>query len=92
MDRMKIKEILLNDIKCALKNSFNYHNVGIEIKNLNEAVDIVSNLLGEIWEEEKIHDLPYYIDISFNVVLSPQKLYVMNYLSKVYDGSFFFWY
>ncbi len=89
MDRIKIKEMLLKDIQYSLKSALNIHNVEIKIKNLIEAVDIASLLLEEFKKEERIHDILYYVEISFNVLISPQKLYVMTYLDEVYDSSFF---
>jgi len=88
MNRAEIKENLLNDIQYALRSALSIHNVEIKIKNLTEAIDIASALLEEVKNEERIHDILYYVDTSFNILISPQKLYVMTYLYELYDDSF----
>jgi hypothetical protein len=90
MDRVKIKQMLLSDVQDALKSALTIHNIEIKIKNLLEAVNIASTLLYEVEKEERIHDILFYVDISFNVLISPQKLYVMTYLYELYDDSFVF--
>jgi hypothetical protein len=89
MNRAQIKENLLSDIQYALKSALSIHNVEIKIKNLTDAVKIASVILEEVSNEERIHDILYYVDISFNVLIAPQKLYVMTYLYEPYDDSFF---
>jgi hypothetical protein len=88
MDKAKIKNMLLEDIKYSLESALTIHNIEIKIKNLLEAVDIASILLEEVQNEERIHDILYYVDTSFNILISPQKLYVMTYLYELYDDSF----
>jgi len=89
MNKLLIKENLVNDIQHSLRSALNIHNLEIKIKNLVEAVDIASTLLDEVRKEEKVHDILYYVDISFNILVSPQKLYAMTYLYEIYDDSFF---
>jgi len=81
--------MLLNDVQDSLKSAFNTHNLEIKIKNLLEAVDIASVILEEVKNEERIHDILYYVDIAFNVLIASQKFYVMTYLYEPYDDSFF---
>jgi len=88
MNKEKIKNMLLNDIKYSLESALTIHNVEIKIKNFIEAVDIASTLLEEVQNEERIHGILYYVDTSFNILISPQKLYVMTYLYELYDDSF----
>jgi hypothetical protein len=88
MNKAEIKNMLLEDIKYSLESALAIHNIEIKIKNLLEAVDIASILLEEIQNEERIHDILYYVDTSFNILISPQKLYVMTYLYELYDNSF----
>jgi hypothetical protein len=88
MSRAKIKQMLLSDVQDALKGALTIYNVEIKIKNLLDAVDVVSILLEEMQNEEKIHNILYYVDTSFNILISPQKLYVMTYLYELYDDSF----
>jgi hypothetical protein len=88
MSRAKIKQMLLSDIQDALKSALTIHNIEIKIKNLLEAVDVASILLEEVKNEERIHNILYYVDTSFNILISPQKLYVMTYLYELCDDSF----
>jgi len=89
MDKIKIKEMLFNDIQESLKNALTIHNVEIKIKNLNEVLDIVSVILEEIRNVERIEYVLHYINASFNILISLHNLYVMNYFYEVYDEGFF---
>jgi hypothetical protein len=89
MDRVKIKNMLLNDIKESLKIAPNNYNVEIKIKNLLEAVNIASAILEDLRNNEQIDDILHYVEVSFNIPISPQKLYVMSYFYEIYDDMFF---
>ncbi len=89
MDRIAIKEMLLKDIQDALKHALEKHNVEIKIKNLIEAVDIASVLLEELRNNDEIDDILHYVETSFNILISPQKLYIMSYFYEIYDDMFF---
>jgi hypothetical protein len=90
MTKAEIKEMLQKDIQEALKGAFYKHGLDIKIKNLNEALEIASTLLEEFRNEERIHEIIYYIDVSFNIPISPRKLFVMAYYYEVYDDEFSF--
>jgi hypothetical protein len=90
MTRGEIKEMLQKDIHEALKSAFYKHGLDIKIKNLNEVLEIASTLLEEFRNEERIHEIIYYIDVSFNIPIFSQKLFVMSYYYDVYEEEFSF--
>jgi hypothetical protein len=90
MTKAEIKEMLQKDIRDALKSAFDKYNLDIKIKNPDEALEIASLLLEEFRNEERIHEIIYYIDVSFNIPISPQKLFVMAYYYDIYDEEFSF--
>jgi hypothetical protein len=87
--RVEIKNMLLNNIKESLKSAPNSYNIEIKIKNLNEALNIASILLGELKNNEEIDDILHYIELSFIIPISSQKLYIMSYFYEIYDDMFF---
>ncbi len=89
MNRIEIKEMLLKDIQDALKRALEKHSIEIKVKNLLEAADIASVILEELRNNEEIEDILHYVDASFNILISPQRLYVMSYFYEIYDDMFF---
>jgi hypothetical protein len=90
VSREELQKMLRGDIRDALKGAFTKYNLEIKIKNLKKALEIASLLLEEVRNEDRVHDILYYVDVSFYIPVSPQKVFVMTYLYELYDDSFSF--